>query len=108
MRRNEQNVLLSAFLNLLDASSGSTLLKSSSSLVEGSAAFPRPCPRAGALASSSLESPFYPDKIQTYEFRTNKKCVGTDVIVGGRKDIFSLIHIGCCILSFASAAKRDI
>ena len=56
--KHEKDALLSAFLNFFDASSGFTLLESSSSLPDGSPGLPRPCPRAGAPDSSSLESPF--------------------------------------------------
>ena len=69
------NVLFSAFLNFLDASSGFTLVESSSSLPEGSPGFPRPCPRVGA-ASSSLESPFYGTEYHAAQLNAEILCKG--------------------------------
>ena len=56
---HEKDALLSAFRNFFDASSGFTLLESSSSRPVPLSDFPRPCPLVGAPDSSSLESPFY-------------------------------------------------
>ena len=92
---SERDVLFSAFLNFLDASSGSTLLESSSSRPVPLSDFPRPCPLVGAPDSSSLESPFYR---HTSAGVSKANVVRTDAVLCSREGVLSFVDVGRCVL----------